>query len=96
MREKRGLLTRLLERLDVPCEFLPGGFSLKLLGNRELVLYGKSKILEYGCEEIVLKLAGGQLRILGRGLVCAAFAPGSMTVTGRVLQLAFSEGGDED
>ena len=94
MRRKRGLLGRFGERLDIPREMLPGGFSLVLSGTRELTVNGCGRILEYTDARISLRVGKKILRVAGKDLLCAAFGGGSVTVTGEIAALVFEKEGD--
>ena len=91
MRQKKEMLRRFGERLDIPREILPGGFSLVLSGTRELTVNGCGRILEYGKEQITLRVGKKILRVAGRDLLCAAFGGGNMTVTGEIAALTFEK-----
>ena len=91
MRQKRGLLGRFGERLDIPREILPGGFSLVLSGTRELTVSGCGRILEYSDARISLRVGKKILLIVGKDLLCAAFGGGSVTVTGEIAALVFEK-----
>ena len=92
MRRKRGLIARFGERLDIPREILPGGFSLVLSGTRELTVSGCGRILEYSDARISLLVGKKILRVAGSNLLCAAFGGGSVTVTGEIAALLFEKG----
>lgn len=89
MRRDKGFLARVGERLDIPAEVLPGGFSLSLSGRRELTVSGCRRILCYGEEEMRLLLGKTVLSVCGHALVCTAFGGGSVTLSGEILSLSF-------
>ena len=89
MRRGRHLMDALSEKLDIPREALPHGFALTLSGQRELTLLGCRHILTYSEEEILLSMGRRTLRVGGRGLLCASFAAGALTVTGEIDTLSF-------
>ncbi len=90
MRRGRDFMDALSEKLDIPREALPHGFALALSGQRELTLWGCQHILSYCAEEILLSVGTRTLCVQGRGLLCAAFGAGAVTVTGEIATLAFS------
>ncbi len=90
MRRGRDFMEALCEKLDIPREALPHGFALALSGERELTLWGCRRILSYSAEEIVLSVGVRTLHVTGKGLLCAAFGAGAVTVTGEIHALAFS------
>ena len=87
MRRGRDFMDALSEKLDIPREALPHGFALALSGERELTLWGCRRILSYSAEEILLRVGARTLRITGKGLLCAAFGAGAVTVTGEIVAL---------
>lgn len=87
MRKKGGFFARLLEKLDLPCEALPGGFGVLLSGKRELSVGGCREILKCDQDEILLALCGLLLAVRGSGLLCTAFDAGTVSVTGDITQL---------
>lgn len=89
MRKHRDLLGALGEKMDIPREALPGGYALAMSGERELTLWGCTRILSYGEQEVVLRMGRRTLRIGGMGLLCSAFGAGSVTVTGEIRTLCF-------
>ena len=92
MRRKKGFLASFGERLDIPCEALPGGFGLSLSGQNELTVRGCRKILSYGAERICLSLGKTVLFIEGEGLLCTVFEAGSVTVQGWICKIVFDKG----
>ena len=91
MRQKKDLLARFGERLDIPREALPGGFGLTLSGENELTVRGCRRIVRYGVNEIVLGVGATALTVSGERLLCAAFGAGCVTVTGRIVSLTLGE-----
>ncbi len=91
MRKKKGLLSVFGERLDLPSEMLPGGFSLTLCGQGELMLCGCCRILSYSESCIELLLASAVLRVTGEGLLCTAFDGGTVTLGGHICSISFEE-----
>ncbi|MBQ9098131.1 MAG: YabP/YqfC family sporulation protein [Clostridia bacterium] len=91
MRQKKDWMRRIRQRLDIPCEALPGGFSLYLSGQNELTVKGCRRILSYGRERICLALGKTVLCVMGSDLLCTAFCAGSVTVEGTVTGLYLGE-----
>lgn len=97
MKEKKDFFARLGARLDLPCEALPGGFSLLLSGHRELLVRGRARILSYKEDEIVLLVERRRLRVKGKRLFCAGFEKDHVRIIGTVMGVNFDpEGADED
>lgn len=91
MLKKRDFLTRFAAKLDLPREALPGSFGLTLSGQSELTVRGCKKILAYESDVICLAVGKTSLVVGGRDLFCTAFGSGSVTVTGEILSLLFTE-----
>lgn len=91
MRQKKDLLARFGERLDIPREALPGGFGLTLSGENELTVRGCRRIVHYGGERIVLAVGKTALAVIGEHLLCAAFGAGCVTVTGKIVSITLGE-----
>ena len=96
MRRKKAFFYHLKEKLDIPREALPGGFSLSLFSGGELCVCGCKRILACGEKEVRLLLGRKTLCVLGEGLFCASFSSKTVTVTGDICVLRLAEVGDED
>lgn len=96
MRQKKQLLERFTQRLDIPRESLPFGFGLSLSGQNALTVRGCRKILTYGRNCIRLSLGKTVLAVGGTELICTVFEAGNVTVEGHILALTFEEKGDGD
>lgn len=81
---RRGLLERTAEALDLPGDVLAGLPHIELTGNRELRMENHKGILAYGEEEI--RISGGKLEITvrGRGLELRAMNAGQLFITGTI------------
>ena len=92
MRQKKDFFARFGEKLDIPREVLPFGFSLSLSGQEELTVQGCGRILVYESERISL-LVGRRtvLHVVGKKLLCVSFGAGSVTVRGDILELRFEK-----
>lgn len=93
MRQKKDFFSRVGERLGLPREGLPGGFSAFLSGAGEVTVRGCRKILRYEPEIISLSVGKQELSVHGAGLVCTAYSAETVTVTGNIAALTLSSGG---
>lgn len=59
---------------------------------RQLIVNGVVRILQYGSEEMILALMKDQLVIRGIELDCTTYVSGAIGVRGRVEQLIFTRG----
>ena len=89
MRKRKDLFDRFGARLDIPREVLPGGFSLSLSGQRELLVEGCRQILEYGDQKIRLLLKKAVLQIEGERLLCTVFSEEKLVICGVISALSF-------
>lgn len=95
MRQK-DFFSRVGERLGLPREGLPGGFSAFLSGAGEVTVRGCRKILRYEPEIISLSVGKQELSVHGAGLVCTAYSAETVTVTGNIAALTLSPIGGEN
>ena len=91
MRQNKDFFSRFGEKLDIPREVLPHGFSLSLSGQEELTVQGCRRILTYEKELISLRVGKSTLHIAGDHLLCVAFGAGSVTVRGCIRELRFEK-----
>lgn len=91
MREKRNFFKGIGERLHVPREGVPYGFSAFLMGDREVVVRGCRRILCYRADVIALAVGKRRLEIRGDALYCSSFGEHTVTVSGRIEELSFLE-----
>ena len=96
MRQKKDFFSRGGERLGLPREGLPGGFSAFLSGAGEVTGRGCRKILRYEPEIISLSVGKQELSVHGAGLVCTAYSAETVTVTGDIAALTLSPIGGEN
>ena len=96
MRKGKDFFDRFGERLDIPRAALPGGFSLSLSGQGELLVEGCRRISEYGDTKIRLLLSNTELEIKGEALLCTSFVGERLVICGRICSLAFEEVRCED
>ena len=96
MRQKKDFFSRVGERLGLPREGWPGGFSAFLSGAGEVTVRGCRKILRYEPEIISLSVGKQELSVHGAGLVCTAYSAETVTVTGNIAALTLSPIGGEN
>lgn len=100
--KEAGLFSRLLTRLGIPAEILPGGFGMTFSGRSErgrdgssypgaesLSVRGCRRILHYDESEIRLLLTHLTLIVTGHDLRFASFSAGTVTVVGAVRGVTF-------
>lgn len=95
MRRNQDFFSKIGERLGLPREGLPGGFSAFLSGAGEVTVRGCRKILRYEPEIISLSVGKRELSIHGMRLICTAYSTETVTVTGDIAALTLSPIGGE-
>lgn len=94
MHEKKELFSRIGAYLDLPCEALPGGFSVLLSGDHTLCVQGEVDIRFYTEEEIHLCLGKRVLLVTGSKLFCAELDRGKLLINGTVTGLFLKKEGE--
>lgn len=81
---RKGLLEKTAEVLDLPGEVVAGLPHIELTGSHELRMENHKGILAYGSEEI--HISGGKLiiKVRGRGLELRAMNAGQLLITGSI------------
>lgn len=94
MRKKKDFLGRVGAYLDLPCEALPGGFSVLLSGQGEVCVQGRAEIRSYGEERVVLGIGKRVLVVEGRELFCTELSTEKLLIIGTVTGLFFKKEGE--
>ena len=81
---RRGLLEKTAEALDLPGEIVAGLPHIELTGSRQLRMENHKGILAYGSEEILI--SGGKLvvKVRGKDLELRAMNAGQLLITGAI------------
>ena len=83
---------KLMQRLDLPPDLLPGETLVEIRGQNALSLKGGGRILLYTPQEIRVSLKNSKLVILGERLICTSYCAGAIGVEGRIEGVFFEEG----
>ena len=83
---------RAVEILDFPPNVLPGSYKFELFGSSEALVSSCRGIIRYSTDEITLKVAGGRMKISGRGLVMRSCNGRSLRISGEILSVVTPEG----
>ncbi len=94
MREKKDFLSRISSYLDLPCEALPGGFSMLLSGDSALCVQGEVSICSYSEEQIRICVGKRVLLVEGKDLFCAELSAGKLLINGTVTGLFLRKEGE--
>ena len=65
------------------------GFSLEMISNSNLVLYGCRKILKYTASEMVFRAKSFDIAIGGEDLFCAVYHIDGVEITGKIEEIRF-------
>ncbi len=94
-------MKRKIKRTEQKQEWSGGGLPLIEDGRVEIILRKKEKeilvtgvlrILEYGDTRMLFAIKGGHLLVEGQSLDCATYQSGALSIVGRVDTLSFEEG----
>ena len=85
------LLERISETAELPQGLLTGGVHIELNSNREVLIDGRSSVIEYTENEIRLNIQTGSLRLIGSSLGIVSMSPQGMQITGKIHSLEFSD-----
>ena len=88
---KERLGERICRALDLPPDVLPGESLVEIRGRGLLTVSGCRGISEYTPERIALSLKRGRLLVEGRGLGCASYLAGAVSIDGRIDSVHFEE-----
>ena len=88
------LSERLYRALDIQPDALPSSTLIELRGRNLLTVRGGGKITSYTQSEIRIAVKGGELKIVGERLFCAAYHRGAAVIDGEIRGLEFTEGGE--
>lgn len=95
MRKIRNLFSvRERRALVLPEEIYGGGPFIELRGRREVCVQGCRKILLCEPEAVRLSLRDGILSVQGRGLSCATYFAGAVSICGVICAVSFEDGGE--
>lgn len=81
---RKGLLEKTAEVLDLPGDVVAGLPHIEITGSHELRMENHKGILAYGSEEI--HISGGRMviKVRGRGLELRAMNAGQLLITGTI------------
>ena len=84
MKEKRNLLQRLAEGVDLPGEPLPGQPIAEIAGDRRVLIENHHGVKEYTREKICINVKFGQLSVCGCGLELSLMTREQLVISGRI------------
>lgn len=84
VKEKTSLTQRMLTRLDLPEESLPGAMRITISGSTRVLVEGHRGLLEYAGDRIAAAGPGCRILIKGERLGLAAMDRRELVVSGRI------------
>lgn len=82
MKEKRGFIDKFSTVSDLPLEPLPRVPLVELAGENRILIENHKGLLEYGCNEIQVKVSYGILCVYGRKLHVANMTRQRLVIAG--------------
>ena len=90
-RERQTLSEKLIKKLDIQPDILPGGSLIAIRGRASVSVSGSTGIVLYTPEEIRLSLRRGTLSIKGCRLVCTSYNAEELSIDGKINSVVFEE-----
>lgn len=92
MRGYGEFMDRIAKKVDLPCEPMPGQPIVEIVGKGRVLLENHYGVIQYGREEIRVKVKLGQIVILGRELELARMTKSQLVICGKIAQIQLPEG----
>lgn len=80
----KGIIQELLQAADLPGELLSGTPLMELTGAQRFFMENHLGVTEYTGERIGVRVVGGTVTVLGRGLTIARMTARQLVITGRI------------
>ena len=93
MQQKKPVLVRISESLQLPPQLRPTVPTVELIGRHNLVLTRHHGLLEYTAQCICADSAAGVVTVRGSDLVITQMNSRDLTVSGTIESVAFAEDG---
>lgn len=84
MRNRNGIVEQFARLTDLPLEPLPGMPLVELAGDCRALIENHCGVIEYGCNEIGVKVNYGQISVCGKGLKLARMTRQQLVITGHI------------
>ncbi len=92
MKDKGKLLDKVAMGFELPTEGLPGLPLVELVGHRRLLVENHKGIIQYGCNEIRIKVCYGQLSVCGSRLELARMTKQQLVIVGCIDSICIFRG----
>lgn len=93
MKKTKSLRRRISERLQLPPQLLAGTPKAELLGRETVVISGCKGLTNYTDQRISARTKAGELSVTGSMLSIVQMDAETLTVSGRIAAVSFSEDG---
>lgn len=84
MKQREKILERLVNAADLRAEPLPCVPLVELAGERRVLIENHQGVVQYGSNEICVKVTYGRLRICGNNLELARMTKDQLVITGLI------------
>ena len=89
--ERETLSEKIIKKLDIPPDILPGGTMVAIRGRASVSITGSTGIVLYTPEEIRLSLRNGALSVRGCRLMCTSYNAEELRIDGKISSVEFEE-----
>ena len=90
--DREQLAERFAEAASMPRDVVMGASVIKITGRNEICIENYRGILEYTDLLIRVQTKSGQIRLSGKNLQIEYYTNDEMKITGRIVQLEFTDG----
>ena len=90
-RQRKRVMERISEALDIPPDILSGESMIEIRGRGSMAVHGCRRILVYLPERIELSLHRGGVAIDGEELCFVSFSAGAVGIEGKIKGVSFLE-----
>lgn len=84
------ILSEIKKHIDSDMLTLLGEFKVELIGNSVIAAQNFTKIITYSVEQIVFKIKGNEVIVVGENLKIAELGPHDVMVHGKIKNISFS------
>ena len=90
--DREQLAERFAEAASMPRDVVMGAYVITITGRNEICIENYRGILEYTDLLIRVQTKSGQIRLSGKNLQIEYYTNDEMKITGRIVQLEFTDG----
>lgn len=93
MKKGKQILRQEIEKVHAKVDAFPGVPLVEIAGNSRVLIENHMGILEYGYENIIVKLNYGTLCVCGANLTMAQMTKHQLVILGSIHSLSITKGG---